>query len=47
MSGWCNVHRLNESTRNLDFKKHFPNRFIQVGVQEQFLAAGAAGSFSR
>ena len=34
---------LTESTRNLDFKKHFPERFIQVGVQEQFLAAGAAG----
>lgn len=34
---------LTESTRNLDFKKHFPDRFIQVGVQEQFLAAGAAG----
>ncbi|MBI2037884.1 MAG: transketolase family protein [Candidatus Magasanikbacteria bacterium] len=34
---------LTESTRNLDFKKHFPNRFIQAGVQEQFLAAGAAG----
>lgn len=34
---------LTESTRNLDFKKHFPDRFIQVGVQEQFLAASAAG----
>lgn len=34
---------LTESTRNLDFKKMFPDRFIQVGVQEQFLAAGAAG----
>src|SRR3989344_5486154 len=34
---------LTESTRNLDFKKHFPDRFIQAGVQEQFLAAGAAG----
>lgn len=34
---------LTESTRNLDFKAQFPKRFIQVGVQEQFLAAGAAG----
>ncbi|MEK7545981.1 MAG: transketolase C-terminal domain-containing protein [Patescibacteria group bacterium] len=34
---------LTESTRNLDFKKKFPERFIQVGVHEQFLAAGAAG----
>ncbi len=34
---------LTESTRNLDFKKRFPDRFIQVGVHEQFLAAGAAG----
>jgi transketolase len=34
---------LTESTRNLDFKKQFPDRFIQVGVHEQFLAAGAAG----
>ncbi|HTK05267.1 MAG TPA: transketolase C-terminal domain-containing protein [Candidatus Eisenbacteria bacterium] len=34
---------LTESTRNLDFKKMFPDRFIQVGVHEQFLAAGAAG----
>ena len=34
---------LTESTRNLDFKKKFPDRFIQVGVHEQFLAAGAAG----
>lgn len=34
---------LTESTRNLDFKKNFPDRFIQAGVHEQFLAAGAAG----
>lgn len=34
---------LTESTRNSDFKKLFPDRFIQIGVQEQFLAAGAAG----
>lgn len=34
---------LTESTRNLEFKKKFPDRFIQVGVHEQFLAAGAAG----
>ena len=34
---------LTESTRNLEFKKQFPDRFIQVGVHEQFLAAGAAG----
>ncbi len=34
---------LTESTRNLDFKKLFPERFIQAGVHEQFLAAGAAG----
>jgi transketolase len=34
---------LTESTRNLDFKKLFPDRFIQIGVQEQLLAAAAAG----
>jgi transketolase len=34
---------LTESTRNLEFKKLFPDRFIQIGVSEQFLAAGAAG----
>jgi transketolase len=34
---------LTDSTRNMDFKKQFPDRFIQVGVHEQFLAAGAAG----
>lgn len=34
---------LTESTRNLDFKKEFPDRFIQAGIHEQFLAAGAAG----
>lgn len=34
---------LTDSTRNADFKKQFPDRFVQVGVHEQFLAAGAAG----
>lgn len=34
---------LTESTRSLEFKKLFPDRFIQAGVHEQFLAAGAAG----
>lgn len=34
---------LTESTRNLEFKKQFPDRFIQCGVHEQFLAAGGAG----
>jgi transketolase len=34
---------LTESTRNIDFKKEFPDRFIQAGVHEQFLAAGGAG----
>lgn len=34
---------LTESTRNMDFKTQFPDRFIQAGVHEQFLAAGAAG----
>jgi len=34
---------LTESTRNTDFKKRFPERFVQVGVQEQLLAACAAG----
>lgn len=34
---------LTESTRNLEFKKQFPDRFIQCGVQEQFLAAAGAG----
>ncbi len=34
---------LSESTRVLDFKNTFPNRFIQMGVSEQSLAAIAAG----
>lgn len=34
---------LTESTRNLEFKKQFPDRFIQCGVHEQFLAAASAG----
>jgi transketolase len=34
---------LTESTRNMEFKKRFPDRFVQVGVQEQLLAAAGAG----
>ncbi|MCI0479522.1 transketolase family protein, partial [Candidatus Uhrbacteria bacterium] len=34
---------LTESTRNAEFKARFPDRFVQVGVQEQLLAAAAAG----
>lgn len=34
---------LTESTRNEGFKKEFPKRFIEVGVQEQLLAAMGAG----
>lgn len=34
---------LTESTRNLEFKKRFPERFVQMGVHEQLLAALAAG----
>lgn len=34
---------LTDSTRNADFKKTFPERFVQAGIHEQFLAAGAAG----
>jgi transketolase len=34
---------LTESTRSLEFKKLFPERFIQIGVSEQSLAAMAAG----
>ena len=34
---------LTESTRNLEFKKQFPERFVQMGVHEQLLAALAAG----
>lgn len=32
-----------ESTRNLEFKEKFPNRFISVGVAEQNMAGIAAG----
>lgn len=34
---------LTESTRNTEFKKLYPERFIQMGVHEQLLAASAAG----
>lgn len=34
---------LSESTRILEFKKTFPDRFIQMGVSEQSLAAIASG----
>ncbi len=34
---------LSESTRSLGFKKAFPDRFVQLGVSEQSLAAIAAG----
>lgn len=34
---------LTDSTRNTEFKKLYPERFIQVGVQEQLLAALGAG----
>ncbi|MBI2109502.1 MAG: transketolase family protein [Parcubacteria group bacterium] len=34
---------LTESTRNEEFKKQFPGRFVQMGVHEQLLAALAAG----
>ncbi|MDO8505773.1 MAG: transketolase C-terminal domain-containing protein [bacterium] len=34
---------LTESTRNTEFKKQFPDRFIQCGIHEQFLAAAGAG----
>lgn len=34
---------LSESTRVLEFKKNFPERFVQMGVSEQSLAAIASG----
>lgn len=34
---------LTDSTRNAKFKELFPERFVQIGVQEQLLAASAAG----
>jgi transketolase len=37
---------LTESTRIIDFKKEFPNRFIEVGVAEQALATIASGMAS-
>ncbi|HEV8677285.1 MAG TPA: transketolase C-terminal domain-containing protein [Candidatus Paceibacterota bacterium] len=34
---------LAESTRVLEFKEHFPNRYIEIGVAEQNLATVASG----
>lgn len=34
---------LTESTRNADFKKTFPNRFVEVGIAEQNMAGIGAG----
>lgn len=34
---------LAESTRVLDFKEHFPNRYVELGVAEQNLATVASG----
>lgn len=34
---------LTESTRSLEFKKHFPDRFVEIGVAEQNMAGVAAG----
>src|SRR3989344_7842370 len=34
---------LTESTRSLAFKQKFPDRFVQMGVSEQSMAAIAAG----
>lgn len=34
---------LTDSTRNMDFKKRFPDRFIQMGIHEQLLASLGAG----
>jgi len=34
---------LTDSTKSRDFQKQFPERFVQVGVQEQLLAASASG----
>ncbi len=34
---------LAESTRVLEFKKHFPNRYVELGVAEQNLATVASG----
>jgi len=38
---------LAESTRSLWFKEKFPERFIEMGVAEQNMAAVAAGFFLR
>ena len=34
---------LTDSTRSKEFKEQFPDRFVQMGVHEQLLAALAAG----
>lgn len=34
---------LTDSTRNAEFRKQFPERFIQMGIQEQLLASLSAG----
>ncbi|MCR4278367.1 MAG: transketolase family protein, partial [bacterium] len=34
---------LTDSTRSREFQKEFPDRFVQVGVQEQLLASSASG----
>lgn len=34
---------LTESTRNADFKKTFPNRFVEIGIAEQNMAGIGAG----
>jgi transketolase len=34
---------LTESTRSLEFKNYFPDRFVQMGVSEQSMASIAAG----
>ncbi len=34
---------LTDSTRSMEFKNLFPDRFIQIGVQEQLLAAVSSG----
>lgn len=34
---------LTESTRSLDFQKKFPDRFVEMGIQEQNMAGVAAG----
>jgi transketolase len=34
---------LSDSTRSAEFKKHFPDQFVQMGVSEQSMASIAAG----